>query len=135
MTETTVSSVCMFLDSYGWKYEVFEKTKILTRFLGEKSDTQFNLIISVSEHWIGLTVWPYLLAPPKEKLNELYKRVCQLNFDLKLARLSLADTGETALCVDIPTLALDEALFHLAMDTITYYADSLYLKLLDLWVR
>ena len=128
-----MSELRKYLESYGWDYQQSGENTLITRFVGDNSDTQFNLVIDSGEHWVGLTVWPYLIAFPVDRKCELTEMVCRLNYDIKMARLAQTDSGGIALCVDLPTHSLNKDMFFLALDIISYYADSLYPSLVQCW--
>lgn len=133
MVEKIISEVCHYLDAYGWEYSKRDDTTVVTQFIAEECDTRFNLLVSASEHWIGLTILPFLLKFPDSKHEKLLNQICKVNLDLKLARLAQTNSGEMVLCIDLPVQFLSEEFFHLALDIITYYADSLYPVFLQLW--
>lgn len=135
MNESVLKDVSQYLRAYGWESSQSDDNKILVRFLGERSDTEFHVIIGIDENWIAITIWPYLPPFPPEKRLEAFQSLCQRNFQIKLARFALTDAGETVLCVDLPTKGLTEHLFHLGLDVIYYYADVMYPDLVLLWSK
>lgn len=133
MTEPTFNQVCMYFDSYGWKYEIAADGRLVAAFAGEQSGMQFNLVVAVSEHWVGLTIWPYLMAIKEQQRGIIAGKLAMLNFyELKLARFALTSNGEVTLCLDLPVAALTESLFHVSLDMICFYADAHYAELVTL---
>ncbi len=129
----SITDLERYLESYGWKFGKQNDNELLIRFVGENTNTEFHLIISLSDNWVALTVWPYLFQFPPERELDGVKEVCKTNFDLKLARLAMKSTGEITLCIDLPATGLTESMFHIALDVISYYADNLYPKFLIFW--
>lgn len=131
----SIKDVAGFLGSYGWKYDQPNDHELIVRFTGTNTETEFQLIIGVSESWIGLTIWPYLFPFPPDKEIEALKEICRTNFDIKLARLAMKSTGEITLCVDLSINGLTESYFHFALDILSYYADILYPIFLKYWEK
>lgn len=123
------------MQSYGWDFSQQNDNELITRFIGENSDTEFHLIIGITQHWIALTIYPYLLPFPMEKQTDALQLLCKHNFQLKLARLGMTEKGETTLCVDLPIEELSESLFHLGLDIISYYADIMYPDFVSFWAK
>lgn len=133
MDDEHLSRVSGYLSSYGWEYEVDAPNRILTRFADASEDTEFNLIITLSESWIGLTVWPYIFGLRAEQAGAIWRKAGQLNYQIKMARFALTEQNDVALCLDLPIDGLSETLLHRALDTISYYADTYYPVLLEMW--
>lgn len=133
MSDEVVTKIIEYLRSYGWESTKEHDKEILVRFLGEKSDTEFHLIVDIESSWVILTIWPYLPLLPVGKETEALQLLCKKNFDMKLARLAMTDKGDVALCVDVPTDLLSESFFHLALDIISYYADIIYPEFVYFW--
>jgi len=133
MSDTNLQIIKKYLDNYGWEYTQKSERELILRFLGEESNTEFNLIITLDQHWVGLTIWPYLLPFPKKIEYSAIKSLCKWNFQTKLVRLGISENGETSMCLDLPLENLNEGLFHLGLDLISYYADMLYPEFVTLW--
>lgn len=133
MTAQISDQIEQFIRSYGWKFESQTNGELITRFVGETTDTNFNLIIAADEKWLSLTVWPYFPYIPTEKRTEVLDLIAKCNFQVRLARLALTASGDIAICLDLPAEALTEPVFHTCLDVITWYADSLYPEFLAFW--
>ena len=133
MNEDIKDQLALFLKSYGWEFS--KEKEFLIRFLGESSNTEFHLIIDSDPSWISLTIWPYLPPFPKEKLLDGFILLGTHNFQMKLARLGMTDDCVVTLCVDIPLQGFNEKTFHLALDVISYYADTMYSDFIMLWEK
>ena len=131
----SLTDVGYFIDSYGWKYTKQSDDELLIVFTGENSNTEFHLVLGISENWLAITIWPYLFPFPPEKELEALKEICKVNFDIKMARLAMKTSGEITLCIDLPLNNLTESGFHLALDLITYYADTLHPIFVKFWEK
>jgi len=132
---TYIETIINYFQEYGWKTTLAENGSVVARFLAEKSNVEFNLLAQVSEHWVGLTVFPYLPPFTLERRSEFAQYICHSNLEIKFARLAQTDKDETVLCLDLPTSCLTEDLFRLALDVMVYYADTLYPDLVHLYTR
>lgn len=122
-----------FIHSYGWELERQTNGELITRFVGETTDTNFNLIIAADEKWLSLTVWPYFPYIPAKKRVGVLDLIAKRNFQMRLARLVLTDAGDVAICLDLPAETLSEPVFHTCLDVITWYADALHPEFLAFW--
>jgi len=133
MSDINLELLGKYLESYGWKYEIHEGEFIIL-FKGEQSDAEFHLIMSTSENWIGLTIWPFVFLPIGKE-DAAIKFICKKNFDLKMVRLGMTEKGEISLCADLSFIDLTEKQFHNALDVLSYYADVLYPELVAFWEK
>ncbi|MDD2522399.1 MAG: YbjN domain-containing protein [Anaerolineaceae bacterium] len=133
MAEPITTKIGQFIQSYDWEFTQEANNEFTTRFVGETTNTSFNLIVNIDEKWISLTVWPYLPNIPEKKEVEALQLICKRNFQIRLARLAMTDQGDIALCLDFPVEVLTEQCFHDSLDVITYYADALFPDFLSFW--
>lgn len=133
MANSSLSTLENYLQQYGWAYEKNDSTSMVAKFVGESSDTEFNVLFRVSEHWLSITVLPFLPKPPDEHEQEVTKKICVLNYDLKLAKLAMSNEGYIILSIELPLSNINSELFSASLDILTYYADELFPELIFYW--
>ncbi|MDX9953468.1 MAG: YbjN domain-containing protein [Anaerolineae bacterium] len=118
-----------FLKEYGWEYEI-QDTVLATGFKGETNT--FRLFIQPSEAWVLLAIVPFTPPPAPECVTRFFQQLARVNYELNLAKLSADADGDVALLSELPAPDLTFAQFSLALDALSYYADTYYLPLLNL---
>ena len=124
-------NVCDLFTRYGWIYETQEdKQTLLTGFRGQNA--HFKIVVFLKEGWLSLSVLDYLPQIPTEKRDQVYQYILEMNSKITFVRIALVDDGRVSFVVDLPAESrLDYNLFAMALDLLSYYADTAYPKLYE----
>lgn len=124
------SDVQGWFKDYGWESGVSSEGQVLARFLGTASQTEFRLLTRVSEHWLAMTVFPFLPPPPPPRRARMREALGRLNFDVKVVRFAVSQDEAITLNLDVPAAWLSREVFFDALDLLVYYADESFQPLL-----
>lgn len=122
-----VGEVRACLERDGWPIEAVSESTLRSQF--RRGGRVFPLLVHVGEAFVTFAVIPYARVPDEpEGVDLLARRLLHLNRDLNLAKFSVDEDGDVALCVEYRRAELDPSEVRDAVDVLSYYAERHHLE-------
>jgi hypothetical protein len=125
-----IATVETYLKQYGWEFEQTEDDVIITDFAA--GEAHFLVAIQLAAPWLRLCIPAYLPTPADDRWPEVAKLLFRLNHQSRMVRFAADDHDQLTLCADLYTEGdLDYAQFEIALDALTYVAETAHPHLLE----
>lgn len=122
---TSLTDICTLFDRYGYKYHQQDEQTLLVGIRGTHAD--FTLGARLDQSWLTLSIVRSFSHIPTEWREKVYAYLLQLNYQITFARFAVESNGDIALLADLPAQdPPDYALFAMAVDLLTFYANDSY---------
>jgi len=126
-----IAMIETYLQQYDWEFERAENNVLVTGFATE--ETRFLVVIQMAIPWLRLSVPAYLPLPTGAVWPDFARLLLKLNHQSRLVRFAMDDSEHLTLCLDLYTESgLDYAQFEVALDALTYVAETAYPYLLTM---
>jgi hypothetical protein len=126
---TSPAEVARFFRRYGWNFERLDEDTFRTGFRGKSA--AFVALVRVTEHWVVLTINPFVKAPPGGFGPVALKMLALANHQWPLVKLGLDDDGDAFVNVELPAEDFGFPQFSSALDALTQIADQLIVTILQ----
>lgn len=112
------------LSEYGWMFEALGEGVWRSGFLSESR--KFPVEIKLGDNFISFTIAPLIknFASKGRRSPAALFEVLALNNELKLARLSLTESGDLRLTIEVLVAQFDAKALDLALGILAYYAEQ-----------
>lgn len=118
-----VGEVRACLERDGWPIEPVSDSTLRSQF--RRGGRVFPLLVHVGSTFVTFAIIPYAHVPDEpEGVDLLARRLLHLNRDLNLAKFSVDEDGDVALCVEYRRAELDPSEVRDAVDVVSFYADK-----------
>lgn len=120
-----------YLTRYGWEWFISYTGEAKIWCTGWQSEIKsFPLNISFTDTWILFEVNPFIPLEYETQKDELYKALMELNNDIQLVKLSINESSNISLKLQLfSNMSFED--FSNALGVLAYYADLLYANLVD----
>ena len=131
VTEVKPQTVEKFFGEYGWSFETIGDGVWRTGFKGENGF--FTIYMRLTDAWLYMTISPFVPAPELEKTRvHTMEAMLHFNREMNLAKFVLDEDEDVTLTVELPVSALRYEVFAEGLTALAYYADDIYLDMLEL---
>jgi hypothetical protein len=127
--QTSAAEVARFFRRYGWTFERLDEDTFRTGFRGKNA--AFVALVRVTEHWVVLTINPFVKSPPAGFGPVALKLLAAANQQQPLIKIGLDDDGDAFINVELPAEDFGFPQFSAALDALTHGADQLILTILQ----
>lgn len=122
----------VYLNRYGWSFQKESEDIFITGFVSESSEENFLLSIQLLPPWLRFSIPFYLPPPTEENWGNLARLLLQLNYNSRQVYFGISDDEGISLITDVYVESgLDYEAFEMAIDLITYVAESSFLPLMS----
>jgi len=129
---TSLNELESYLNQYGWSFEKQDENILVTGFVSESSDEKFLLIIELLSPWLRFRIPFYLPTPIQSKWDYIAKELLKVNYNSRQVYFGISDDEGIVLMTDIFIgLKLSYEAFEVAIDLITYVAETSFLPLMN----
>jgi hypothetical protein len=125
-----LDKIAEFFAEYGWEYERLNGNTILSGFAGETST--FTLFVHVCDDWVIMSISPLVERPVDSCRANILGYLARLNFHATLVKFSMDDQDNVSLTVELPVRGLTFESFASILETLCFYADDQYQRILEL---
>ncbi len=126
----TSETVAGFLDRAGWHHEDHGEGLQVAGFRGRSG--AFRVFLQLADPWLMMAVIPFVPQPAPACRDRFYRYVLGLNFSMNLCKIGADADGDISLSLEVRAHDLRYEDFSAALQTISYYTDTLYEPLLNL---
>ena len=130
---TSLTELESYLNQYGWSFEKQDENILVTGFVSESSDEKFLLIIELLSLWLRFRIPFYLPTPIQSDWDYITRELLKVNYSSRQVYFGISDDEGIVLITDIFIgLNLSYEAFEVAIDLITYVAETSFLPLMSL---
>lgn len=124
MFDAASEKIHQYLRDYGWSFQPVSNTCVITGWQGKCG--RFPLEINLSETWIQFKVSPLIHFEFRSKpYAELARFLLQLNISTRLVKISMEQTGDVEISMEVFHHNFDYQHFCRALGILAYYADAI----------
>jgi hypothetical protein len=127
--QTHVAEVARFFRRYGWRFDQLDDETLRTSFRGHNA--AFVALVRVTEHWVVLTVNPFVRAPHAGYGVVALGLLARANHQENIVKLGLDDDDDVFVNVELPVEGLGYEEFAAALTALSHAADRLIVPLLQ----
>jgi hypothetical protein len=124
-----VAEVARYFRRYGWRFDLLDDETFRTTFRGRNA--AFVALVRVTEHWIVLTVNPFVRAPGGGFGAVALRLLATANHQESIVKLGLDDDDDVFINVELPVEGLGYDGFAAALTALSHAADRLIVPLLQ----
>jgi Putative bacterial sensory transduction regulator len=118
----TGSALEAMITADGWPIERLDASTWCSGFTAGAG--RFRFFLRLTEHWLDLTIVPFLAVPEDPSLERvLFRALLELNREITLAKLALEER-DVVLTVELPTENLTWPLLKDGLDALSFYASK-----------
>lgn len=130
---TSSTELESYLNQYGWSFEKQDENILVTGFISENSEEKFLLIIELLSPWLRFRIPFYLPTPIQPNWDHIAKELLKVNYNSRQVYFGISDDEGIVLITDVFIgLNLSYEAFEVAIDLITYVAETSFLPLMNL---
>lgn len=118
------NTLVVYFNRYGWTINTTHETLIVAGVTNEYM--QFTLVAAINGDWVSLHIPDYILDPSPVDETRFFAYLLLTNNNLDAVRFSIQDDTSITLSIDLPAEGLSYESFRMGIDTLMYYAESLY---------
>lgn len=118
-----------YFERYGWSFERLDELTYRTGFRGQHG--AFAALVRVTDHWVIFTINPYVEAPEAGWGLASLRALALANQAINMAKIGLDQDGDVFMTVELPSEGFEYSHFSDAMTTVTHFADSFLVPLLQ----
>jgi hypothetical protein len=127
--QANVAEVARFFRRYGWAFDQLDDETFRTSFRGKNA--AFIALVRVTEHWIVLTVNPFVRMPEGGLGPVAMRLLATANFHENVVKLGLDDDDDVFVNVELPVEGFTYDLFAAALTSLSHAADRMIVPLLQ----
>ncbi|MBM4283521.1 MAG: hypothetical protein FJ137_23195 [Deltaproteobacteria bacterium] len=127
--QARVAEVARFFRRYGWRFDMLDDETFRTIFRGRVA--AFVALVRVTEHWVVLTVNPFVRPPGAGFGAVALRLLASANHQENIVKLGLDDDDDVFVNVELPTEELGYEEFSAALTALSHSADRLIVPLLQ----
>ena len=127
-----VAEVARYFRRYGWAFDRLDDETFRTSFRGKNA--AFIALVRMTEHWVVLTVNPFVRSPDGGLGPVALRFLATANFQESIVKLGLDDDDDVFINVELPVEGFSYELFAAALTSLSHAADRLIVLLLQAMV-
>jgi hypothetical protein len=127
--QAQIAEVARFFRRYGWRFEMLDDETFRTSFRGRVA--AFVALVRVTEHWVVLTVNPFVRPPAAGFGAVALRLLASANHQENIVKIGLDDDDDVFVNVELPAEGLGYEEFSAALTALSHTADRLIVPLLQ----